>query len=175
MSATASCPSMNMVSTVLTPVMVMVVVVVVMMVVMTRKCSPLRSRDRRKLRQRWSQVHSRGVWRLMRVILLLLLENGWRQRLWNFYCWWRLMTTKGSAIGQHIDPFKERLPFEIACRRGYDILLAFPRLWNRQGCPSFCFVFGPFPTLVNHLDIVVKYCCDHGYHVSFDDPCSNAF
>lgn len=73
MSATASCPSVDMVSTVLAPVVV--VVVMRMVVVVTCKCSPLGGRNRSKLRQRWSEIHSGNVLKL--VGMVLLLENGW--------------------------------------------------------------------------------------------------
>lgn len=142
---------------------------------MTRKGSPLWGRNRRKLRQSGSQIHGCSVWRLVRVILLLLLKNGRRQWLWYFDCWWRLMTTKGPVIRQHMDPFLECLPFESACRRSYDILLPFPWLRDWQGCPPFCFVFGFFPTLVDDLNIVVEYGSDYRHHVSFDDSRSNTF
>ena len=153
----------------------MVMMMMMMMVVMTRKCSPIRGRYRRKLRQCWSQIHSYGVWNLVRRLLLLLLKNGWRQRLRYLYCWWRIMTTKGSAIRQRIYSFLESLPFQSACRRSYSILLALPWLWDLQGCPLFCFIFGLLPTLVNDLDVVIKYRCDHGNHVGFDYPRPNSF
>lgn len=107
------------------------------------------------------------------MLLLLLLKNRWRQRLWYFYCWRRLMTAKRSIIREHIDPFRNILPFKSTRRRCYSILLALPWLWNLQGCPPFCFIFSLFPTLVNDLYIVVKYRCNHGHHVSFDDPRSD--
>lgn len=83
------------------------------------------------------------------------------------------MTAKWSIIRQHIDPLLESLPFQSACRRSYSILLAFPWLWDWQWCPPFGIVFGLFPTLINDLDIIVKYRCDHRHRVSFDDPRSH--
>lgn len=142
---------------------------------MTRRRSPLGGRNRCKLGQRWSEIHKRDIRSLVRVLLLLLLEYRGRQGLWYLYCWWGLMTTEDSVIRQPIGPFLKSLPLEGTCRRSYGIRLAFPWLWDLQGCPSFCFIFGLFSTLVNDLDIIVKYRCDHRHHVSFDDPCSNTF
>ena len=85
------------------------------------------------------------------------------------------MTTKDSVIRQSMDPFLKGLPLEGACRGSHGSRRALPWLLDLQRCSPFCFVFGLFSTLVNDLDIVVKYRCDHGHHVSFNNPRSNIF